>query len=54
MKGKESTDANKDGLMRITKITQYVKKSIGSLQQQTKSEHPTGNLEGDFAVTMAR
>jgi uncharacterized caspase-like protein len=55
MEGKGSADVNKDGLIQMTEITQYVKKRVSDLSKNKQTPNIRRvNLEGDFAVTMIK
>jgi hypothetical protein len=55
MEGKGSADVNKDGLIQMTEITQYVKKRVSDLSNNKQTPNIRRvNLEGDFAVTMIK
>lgn len=53
--GKGDTDSNKDGLVQMSEITQYVKKRVSDLSNNKQTPNIRRvNLEGDFAVTMIK
>ncbi|MCX6131931.1 MAG: caspase family protein, partial [Proteobacteria bacterium] len=55
MEGKGDADANKDGLIQMTEITQYVKKRVSDLSNNKQTPNIRRvNLEGDFAATMIK
>jgi uncharacterized caspase-like protein len=53
--GNGDTDSNKDGLVQMSEITQYVKKRVSDLSNKKQTPNIRRiNLEGDFAVTKTR
>ena len=55
MEGKGSADVNKDSLIQMTEITQYVKKRVSDLSNNKQTPNIRRvNLEGDFAVTFIK
>jgi hypothetical protein len=53
--GNGDTDSNKDGLVQMSEITQYVKKRVSDLSNKKQTPNIRRiNVEGDFVVTKTR
>ena len=55
LEGKGGSDANKDGLIQMTEISEYVKKRVSELSGNKQTPNIRRmNLEGDFALTTTK